>query len=94
MEQPLHAQFTELYAFAKELDYEQSPEDEPEFILPDDGYINLLPLLREYLLLEIPIKPLCSHDCKGLCPVCGVNLNKGLCAHSNEEAAISPLSPG
>lgn len=35
--------------------------------------------LRENVLLNLPLKPLCSSGCKGLCPQCGANLNKHLC---------------
>lgn len=80
-QQPLHAEFTELYVFPKQRSYEQPAEDEPEFILPEDGYIDVAPLLREYFLLEIPIKPLHHPDCKGLCPQCGANWNLTVCEH-------------
>ena len=36
-------------------------------------------MIRDTILLAIPIKPLCKPDCKGLCPYCGKNLNKGDC---------------
>ena len=36
-------------------------------------------ILREQLLLEVPIKVVCRDDCKGLCPLCGQNLNQGSC---------------
>lgn len=35
--------------------------------------------IREEIILDYPIKPLCSPDCKGLCPRCGKNLNEGDC---------------
>jgi uncharacterized protein len=35
--------------------------------------------LREQVLLAVPIKTLCRHDCKGLCPVCGANRNQQQC---------------
>lgn len=73
--QPLHWDFTELYAFTK-----KSVTDSG-LLLPDDAHIDLQPILREYALLEIPIKPLCREDCKGLCPVCGENLNERDCGH-------------
>lgn len=41
-------------------------------------------LLRESLLLAIPFSPLCSESCKGLCPTCGGNLNKGECSCTTE----------
>ncbi|MCS7233086.1 MAG: DUF177 domain-containing protein [Synergistetes bacterium] len=35
--------------------------------------------IRQFIILSIPMKPLCKEDCKGLCPVCGKNLNEGDC---------------
>jgi uncharacterized protein len=51
------------------------------------------PLIREYALLEVPINPVCKVDCKGLCPVCGENLNQADCGHKdlNEESPFSAL---
>ncbi|HLH30896.1 MAG TPA: DUF177 domain-containing protein [Terriglobia bacterium] len=37
-------------------------------------------ILREQALLALPMKALCKVDCKGLCPVCGTNLNTGACS--------------
>jgi len=36
-------------------------------------------LLREQLLLAVPLKAVCREDCRGLCPTCGTNLNAGAC---------------
>jgi uncharacterized protein len=41
--------------------------------------IDLDPLLREQLLLALPGYPVCREACKGLCPVCGANLNEREC---------------
>ena len=41
--------------------------------------IELDPDIREEIILDYPIKPLCRVDCKGLCPKCGANLNEGGC---------------
>lgn len=46
--------------------------------------INLEQVVFEQLMLQIPMKPLCSESCKGLCPHCGANLNKTSCNCSNE----------
>jgi uncharacterized protein len=35
--------------------------------------------LREEILLHVPGFPVCSDECKGVCPLCGVDLNKGSC---------------
>jgi uncharacterized protein len=73
--QPLTAGFNELYAFD-----ERSVSDSG-LILPEDGNVDLDELVREYMLLEIPINPLCRADCKGLCPECGADLNLETCEH-------------
>ena len=41
--------------------------------------IELDPEIREEIILDYPMKPLCGIDCKGLCPKCGMNLNEGGC---------------
>ncbi|MEA4907383.1 MAG: DUF177 domain-containing protein [Chloroflexi bacterium] len=74
-QQPLHTEFSELFAF------KYKGVSESGLMLPDDGNIDLAPLLREYLLLEVPIQPLCTPDCKGLCVVCGADLNATTCEH-------------
>jgi len=43
------------------------------------GMIDAREDIREILLVEIPDVPLCSQDCKGLCPQCGADLNQGPC---------------
>lgn len=49
------------------------------YVVGGDGWIDLTPLLRELAWVAIPMKPLCSPDCKGLCPNCGANLNLEPC---------------
>lgn len=77
-QQALDIDFTELYAFTL-----RSVTDS-ELLLPEDGHIDLTSLVREYMLLEVPISPLCSPSCKGLCLVCGENLNESNCDHGPE----------
>ena len=43
------------------------------------GVIDLADNLREEIILNYPLKPLCRSDCLGLCPTCGQNLNKAKC---------------
>jgi len=55
-----------------------------------EEYIDLSDDFRESLLLELPIKVLCSESCEGLCPRCGKNLNKGECdCHPESEEVQS-----
>jgi uncharacterized protein len=44
-----------------------------------DVFIDLKPAIREEIILDYPIKPLCSLNCKGLCVKCGKNKNQGGC---------------
>ncbi len=58
-----------------------SPPDEPGFFTIDERHtLDLTEAIRQYTLLAIPMKPLCSEDCAGLCPSCGRNLNEGPCS--------------
>ena len=41
--------------------------------------VNLEPVLRETLILSLPMAALCQPECKGLCPVCGGNRNERDC---------------
>jgi uncharacterized protein len=77
-QQTLKFNFTELYAFS------QRYVTDSGLLMPETGIIDLTPVLREYILLEIPISPLCRPDCKGLCPICGNNLNESTCYHGEE----------
>ncbi len=81
----LQWEMTELYAFN-----EKSVSDSG-LIVPEDAQLDLEPLIRDYALLEVPISPLCRPDCKGLCPVCGQDLNVRDCGHRPHEDE-SPFS--
>jgi uncharacterized protein len=45
----------------------------------DGDEINIGPELREQILLNMPINPVCREACAGLCPTCGVNRNEASC---------------
>ncbi len=54
--------------------------DEPGCLTIDEHHIlDPTEAVRQYALLAIPMKPLCSANCAGLCPICGQNLNGGSC---------------
>ena len=62
-------------------------EDEPvegETSKLDIDRIDLEPLVRETVLLELPMAPLCRDDCAGLCPECGADRNERDCGHGDE----------
>ena len=80
--QPVSISFKEIYLFPKQDIYSvKTGDNEDELIIPDNGYIDLAFMVREYFILETPIKSLCQPDCKGLCSVCGANLNEKDCGH-------------
>ncbi|MDA1190755.1 MAG: DUF177 domain-containing protein [Candidatus Poribacteria bacterium] len=56
-------------------------EDEEEVGLGyyEDAIINIRDDIRRYLLIEIPMWPICREDCAGLCHRCGANLNREAC---------------
>ncbi len=60
-------------------DLDVSYIDGPDFELDD--------VVREHLILELPMNPLCREDCQGLCPTCGVDQNE------NECACTAPVDP-
>lgn len=53
-------------------------EDEEADVYALEGDVaDLEPVLRDAVLLEAPIRPVCSEDCRGLCATCGADLNSG-----------------
>lgn len=59
-----------------------------QYCISKDGWIHAAPALREQVLLNIPLRPLCRPDCRGLCSNCGQDLNDGPCGC--EEPKIDP----
>jgi len=47
--------------------------------MEDADELHLADIIRDNILLSLPIKTLCFADCKGICPYCGQNLNRGDC---------------
>ena len=63
---------------------ELEDEDSDEILLLEDGAVDLGELARTVFILEMDTKTLCSEDCKGICPGCGVDLNQGTCTCKKE----------
>lgn len=55
------------------------PDDRDAFLINANHILDLAPTIREYLLLNEPMNPICRPDCAGLCPECGQNLNQQPC---------------
>jgi uncharacterized protein len=58
--------------------FEKDPVEEETYPLRNDE-IDLEQPLRDVVVPELPLVPLCRTDCAGLCPTCGANLNEGAC---------------
>ena len=86
----------EYYLFEEpedEKDDESDDELDYALVLPDDT-IDLAEALDTSLIMETPFVVLCKPDCKGLCPVCGENLNEVDCGHAVQvEESRRPTSP-
>jgi uncharacterized protein len=60
------------------------PEDDTVFVIDGHHILDLTEAIREQVILNLPMRPLCREDCLGLCPVCGQNLNEGPCPGHTE----------
>ena len=58
--------------------YENRSDGEETYPISGDQ-LDLEPLARDAVLLELPPAPLCGEGCQGLCPTCGADLNAGAC---------------
>jgi len=67
--------------------------DQASILVAPEGKIGLEELATEQLYLNLPLKPICSPDCRGLCPTCGVNRNLGSCdcAEETTDPRLAPL---
>lgn len=69
----VRAEVRERYVAEGDLDV-----DDEAYPLADDE-LDLEPLARDAVLLELPLAPLCAQDCLGLCPQCGIDRNEEAC---------------
>lgn len=67
------------------LENEEADEVVLDYIIVEDGMLDLTDVVEQELMLGFPLRDLCSNDCLGLCPKCGKNLNDGDCGCKNED---------
>ncbi|MFI6956379.1 YceD family protein [Nocardia sp. NPDC050408] len=75
-------QLTELFAYPDSAT-EQTTEDDEIYRIVDDT-IDLEPVITDQIGLELPLQPLCTPDCAGLCPECGVRMAIAGSGHGHE----------
>ena len=59
---------------------QNTPEEDDEYLVAPDGFIELSELAANDVIPELPSRILCREDCKGLCPVCGCDRNVTQCS--------------
>jgi uncharacterized protein len=87
-EQPLH--------FELELEFQPSvaildgktiahPEDDSMYMIDGQHNLDLTEAVREHIILNLPMQPVCRDQCAGLCPICGANQNENPCGGHEQE---------
>ena len=66
--------------------------DDPDLYVFEASTIELTDAVRDALVMEIPTRIICSEDCKGLCPSCGVNRNKVSCTCQEGGEVANPFA--
>ncbi|MDX1622200.1 MAG: DUF177 domain-containing protein [Nitriliruptorales bacterium] len=74
----------ELFADPRRTDLDEEPDEGYE-IVDDLSAIDLSTMIRDAILMDLPVRVLCREDCQGLCPVCGTDRNDRDCGHRPEE---------
>lgn len=85
---PINADFDVNYVPAEDYAADVTPElhvEDLNLSVFEEETIDIDDLAREQVLLALPSRALCSEDCKGLCPVCGINKNMQACQCESSE---------
>ncbi len=78
LEQELEVDFQEMFSYPdadsrlRQAEPEEDTEEETFFV--EDGLFDLEPVLRDAVVLALPLRPVCREDCPGLCSECGARL--------------------
>jgi len=85
------ARFTELYLYTRDRHdkhdrFDENTEQDDEELHLDGDLLDLEPVLRDAVVLALPMSPLCREDCPGLCVECGVPLADAGPGHGHEDA--------
>jgi len=70
---------------SSEIEAEAKEADEIKYFVEEESYLDITQEVRESVIVNLPMKPLCKPDCKGICPVCGKNRNRESCSCQREE---------
>lgn len=78
VEVPLHIVIQQRFAKDQASDVE-TPDEDRDILPMENDRIDLDETILHEVQLGVPMKVLCKEDCKGLCPICGQDLNEGQC---------------
>jgi uncharacterized protein len=81
----MKVRFQELFALGEDAGETDGADDADSYRLDASGLLDLEPALRDAIVLELPLSPLCEDDCQGLCVECGVRLADAEPGHRHEE---------
>ncbi|MCJ7509246.1 MAG: DUF177 domain-containing protein [candidate division Zixibacteria bacterium] len=82
---PLQAEFNLLMEKQRPGLLLDAENEDTVVINPQDKFIDISDKVRQAIILSLPLKSLCSPDCKGLCHICGADLNTSPCNCTIEE---------
>ncbi|MBD3288215.1 hypothetical protein GF337_05370 [candidate division KSB1 bacterium] len=84
-ETEMKERFRLAYSLDNDVNVEKEEDGGIRFLTKDSTVIDITDDIRESLLLVVPMKKLCTEECKGICPQCGVNRNAEECNHTDEK---------
>lgn len=88
LDMPVSAGFKLQYITGQEYETSQAAEltvDEMALSVFDGEAIDVDEIVREQILLSVPDRALCNENCRGICSICGTNLNTGSCECKSSE---------
>ncbi len=59
--------------------------DDPALLINEDNILDIRESVRQTFVAAKPIAPVCRESCKGLCPICSINLNESTCQCSPDQ---------
>uniref|UniRef100_A0A7V3YLY1 DUF177 domain-containing protein n=1 Tax=Candidatus Caldatribacterium californiense TaxID=1454726 RepID=A0A7V3YLY1_9BACT len=87
MDIPFRLELRNASRLTRPSDFEAEAEEtvEVRYFTEEENYVDVTQEIQEIVLLNVPMKPLCRPDCRGLCPVCGGNRNEVQCRCEEQE---------
>ncbi len=81
----IKVRFQELFVLAAQAERAEDAEADDSYVLDGSGLLDLEPAVRDAIVLELPLSPLCEEGCQGLCVECGVRLADAEPGHGHEQ---------